>query len=491
MRAPAPASEAPAADVRVDLQAEPSRARLGRYELLFELARGGMGAVHLARAADAHGFGRLVALKTLPRGRFSETDLAAFVAEARITSNINHPNVVPSFDFGIADQHPFLAMQLVEGPALSRLLHVLADRGAQLPVEIAVWIALQIAEGLDAAHELTSPAGEPLGLVHRDVSPQNVLVSYTGRVFVADFGIAKLLEPSRLTQSGELKGKFGYMSPEQTRGELVDRRSDVFSFGVLLYEMLTGARPFLGASPAEAIYRINNTDPEPVRARRPGVPEEIEDLVRQCLARDREARVDSMRLAALALRQWLRKSGAAADESDLAELLARVLPGEREALRERVRAASTGAAPSDAAHDAPAPEPAFPSATLTASALPGVVEHRRSLRWVAALGALGLGAVLFFSLHRVDAPPNATSTPTPTSTPNATSTPTSTSTPAPNATSTPTPDDVVPPARPSGRAWGGPPAPRAGAGGQLPSATSSAQVAPRASSHKGEPFRGL
>src|SRR5579883_776159 len=248
--------------------APPHAGRLGRYDLLFELARGGMGAVYVGRLVGAHGFDRLVAVKRLTR---EDADVEAFLEEARVSARISHPNVVQTFELGEEQGMPFLVMQLVEGVSLARLLSKLAARDEAIGADLAAWILAQAAAGLHAAHELRSVDGRPLGLVHRDVSPQNVLLSYEGRVYVTDFGIAKLRDARRSTESGVVKGKFAYMSPEQARAQPVDRRSDVFALGILLYEAIVGARLFQGESPAETVLRVvEQATPSP-RAARPEV----------------------------------------------------------------------------------------------------------------------------------------------------------------------------------------------------------------------------
>ena len=317
----------------------PSTRTISRYELLFELARGGMGSVHVGRVLGDHGFDRLVAIKLLPKDRASDEDFAAFAAEARITARINHPNVVDTFEFGLADGVPFLAMQLIEGVPLSRLLEELALRDERLDPDLVAWIGSQAALGLHAAHELASPAGESLGIVHRDVSPQNLLLSFEGRVYVADFGVAKLLENERATASGVIKGKFSYMSPEQTRAERVDRRSDLFSLGAVLHEALTGKALFSSVSPAESVFQINNLEPPELRSVRADVPDELSRVIARCLARKREQRFDSAREVADTLRASLRARKAVVDEGDLSSLLATLFAEERARLRARVRAA--------------------------------------------------------------------------------------------------------------------------------------------------------
>ncbi|MEZ4307206.1 MAG: serine/threonine-protein kinase [Polyangiaceae bacterium] len=197
----------------------PSLERLGRYQLLFELARGGMGRVHVARAVGPHGFGRVLAVKRPLTADASREERAAFLGEARVSARIHHPNVVETLDLGEHDGLPYIARAFVPGVSLARLLARAADRGERLDPWLVAWIVQEIAAGLDAAHELTGESGEPLGLVHRDVSPENVLLSFEGRVLVTDFGVAKWRRDGAATRADAVKGKLAYMSPEQARGE--------------------------------------------------------------------------------------------------------------------------------------------------------------------------------------------------------------------------------------------------------------------------------
>jgi serine/threonine protein kinase len=316
---------------------------LGRYEILFELARGGMGTVYVGRLVGAHGFDRLVAIKRLIPGEADAADVNALLAEARVSARIRHPNVVQTLELGEHEGTPFVVMQLVEGVSLARLLRTLNRRKEALDQDLAAWIIAQVATGLHAAHELQSPSGEPLHLVHRDVSPQNVLLSFSGQVYVADFGIAKVKDTEVKTQSGVVKGKFAYMSPEQARAEPLDRRSDVFSTGILLYEALTGKRLFAGESPAETILRIvEGKVPSPLE-KRPELSPDLAEIALMCLKKRREERFDSASALAAALRTVLRERGASVDQGQLAELLDALFAEDREKLTTRIREAVVSA----------------------------------------------------------------------------------------------------------------------------------------------------
>ena len=198
-------------------------ARLGRYQLVLPLAQGGMGIVFVARLVGGHGVERLVAIKTL-RPITSKSDRTALLREARLTARLHHRNVVATIDLGEVDDVPYVVMDLVDGVPLSRLLSTLLKRGERLAPELAAWIVMQAALGLHAAHELADAEGRPLDLVHRDVSPQNILLSLQGEVKIADFGIAKFAGREESTETGMIKGKFAYMSPEQAGSAKLDRR---------------------------------------------------------------------------------------------------------------------------------------------------------------------------------------------------------------------------------------------------------------------------
>jgi serine/threonine-protein kinase len=344
--------------------------RLGRYRVLFRLASGGMGSVYAAVLAGAHGVERTVAIKVLSSRDRTPEDVAAFVQEAKVTARISHPNVLETFELGAEEGEPFIVMPLVRGVSLARLLSVKAAAGETIDVDMAAWIAMQVATGLHAAHELRDEDGTPLLVVHRDVSPQNVLLSYEGRVLLVDFGVAKLFEATRATASGVIKGKFGYMAPEQISGAAVDRRTDLFALGVVLHEMLTGRRLYAQLPPAQAMFRIAS-DPVPHPGDVvPSLPEEMDAIVARCLAKKPEDRYASALELRDVLRAFLRARGASLDESDLATLLGPPFAEERAALEQRIRAAVAG----KLEEPPPAPAPELPisqgsKVSMTTSAL--------------------------------------------------------------------------------------------------------------------------
>jgi serine/threonine protein kinase len=232
----------------------------GRYSLVRKIGTGGMAEIWKARVVGPAGFEKTLAIKkVLPDLVANEQFLEMFVEEAKLVANLAHPNIVQVFDFGQVDERDyFIAMEYVAGTNLATILSRLYERRLRLPPEIALYVALEACKGLGHAHARTGPAGEALGIVHRDVSPQNVLVSFGGEVKVTDFGIAKVSTAISRTGEGQVRGKLSYMSPEQAGGTVLDRRSDLFSLAVVLYELVAGKRFYSGDSSVEIFAKVLN-----------------------------------------------------------------------------------------------------------------------------------------------------------------------------------------------------------------------------------------
>src|SRR5262245_33919454 len=268
---------------------------LGRYELLVPVARGGMGQVWAGRLRGARGFNKLVAIKTLLPMPGSEGRLESMLLEeARIAALIHHPHVVQTQELGEHEGALYLVMEWVDGEPLSFVLNRAEER-LGVPLSIAVNLVGQTLLGLHAAHELTDETGAPLGVVHRDVSPHNVLITYSGVAKLVDFGIAKATnQNSSLTDAGEVKGKFSYMAPEQIHSDDVDRRADLFATGILLYTLTTGRHPFKSETPAGVLHKITGDKPAPEpSAFIPDYPSELAAVVMKALAKDRDQRFGS------------------------------------------------------------------------------------------------------------------------------------------------------------------------------------------------------
>jgi serine/threonine-protein kinase len=243
---------------------------------------GGMAELYLAQQSGAAGFSKLVALKRiLPHLAHEETFTRMFLSEARLASDLSHPNLAHVLDFGEADGEHFLTMEYIHG---ANLLDALKRARGPLPLAAALQLVVDVARGAHELHEHRSPEGRPLGLVHRDISPSNVLLAYDGSVKLTDFGIAKAMELTSATRTGTFKGKLGHSSPEQARGEPVDRRSDVFCLGILLYEVTTGARAFSGPNEFAVLGKVARAAYEPPAEIVEGYPADLAVLVARALA---------------------------------------------------------------------------------------------------------------------------------------------------------------------------------------------------------------
>jgi eukaryotic-like serine/threonine-protein kinase len=349
-----------------------------RYALYDEIATGGMASVYFGRFQGAAGFSRVVAVKKLHPQYARDPEFATMILdEARMASRVRHPNVVPTLDVIQDGQELLLIMEYVEGEALSRLLDVANDAGETVPIEVAVAIVAGMLHGLHAAHEATAPDGEPLELVHRDVSPQNVLVGVDGVPRLLDFGVAKAVGRSRVTRGGELRGKLQYMAPEQLRGDPVTRRADIWGAAVVAWEVLTGQMLFGGNAPASVYGQVLSGKITPPSAFDAAIPPEIDRIVLRGLCRGPDGRFETARAMAMALEDCVRPATAAEVGVWVRRLAARTLAERAVRLADIERALRAG----DDVMDATLPMP--------------VKRPARSGTWVvfAAAGALGLVAV--------------------------------------------------------------------------------------------------
>jgi len=276
---------------------------IGRYRVYSELASGGMATVHLGCMLGAAGFSKLVAIKCLHAEFAQESEFVAmFLDEARLTSSIHHPNVVASLDV-VAEQGELLVvMEYVHGESLAGLLRSGRQSGDAPPLPVVIRVICDALEGLHAAH-VASLAGRGLNIVHRDVSPQNIMVGADGNTRVLDFGIAQAAMRSHVTQRGTIRGKVAYMSPEQVQNQRVDARTDIFSAGVVLWEALTGRRLFFAPDPRATIDLVLNSTVAAPSTFAPGLPPELDRVVLKALSRDREQRFASAHDFAEALRK--------------------------------------------------------------------------------------------------------------------------------------------------------------------------------------------
>lgn len=309
------------------------RRRLGKYELIGKLAEGGMGSIYAAKTRGLGGFERTFAVKVChPHLTSTPEFVAMFLDEARLAAGIHHPNVVSTIDVDRIDDVLFLVMEYIEGQSLKWLLSRSKKHEEKAPLSILLRIVHDVLLGLHAAHELLDHDGRSLNLVHRDVSPQNVLVGEDGVSRILDFGVAKAEERYSSTLKGNIKGKLGYMSPEQVSGEEVDRRSDVFAMGVVLWESLTRRLLFKGATPSETAGRVMYATvvrPSEVCV---DVPSDLEDVIMRALERDNDTRYSTAGAMAEAIEQCDLSLGSRAEVSKWVKGLAADAIAKRQSL---------------------------------------------------------------------------------------------------------------------------------------------------------------
>jgi hypothetical protein len=265
-----------------------SMQRIGPYLLQQKIARGGMAELFLADYVRRDGFRRKVAVKRiLPHLAGNKDFINMFTREARLAALLQHPNIVQIFDYGKIENAYFIAMEYIDGKNLGEILSAM-NQG--LTVEQTVFIILQICKGLDYSHTKRDDKGKAFHIVHRDISPQNMLISYQGEVKISDFGISKARSEPSLTQAGVVKGKLAYLSPEQALGESINQQADIYALGLVFYETLTGKRVYKFSSDVEAIRTIPKKDIDPLIKSMPDLPEEVNRIVMKCLEKDKDRR---------------------------------------------------------------------------------------------------------------------------------------------------------------------------------------------------------
>jgi serine/threonine protein kinase len=314
--------------------------RIGRYQLCFELASGGMASVYLARADGPPGFQKLVALKRIHPHLAQERDyVEMFLDEARIASRITHPNVCSVFDFGEVDGEYFIAMEYLVGEPLSRVHRRVVANAEQrhsplLPARMVRTVA-QACEGLHAAHELKDVDGESLNVVHRDVSTENLFVTYDGTTQVVDFGIAHARQRVHHTEAGQVKGTFPYMAPEQMTAGGVDRRVDIWALGTVLWELLTLRRLFMRDTDVNTMYAVLSSEIRPPSEYREGVSSELDEVVLKALHRNPDERWQTAREMGKALRRAVAKEPELIGPAEVADWMAELFP-DGEARKQRL-----------------------------------------------------------------------------------------------------------------------------------------------------------
>ena len=426
----------------------------GQYEILERIASGGMAELYRARRSGVEGFQKIVAIKKiLPHLADNEGFITMFADEAKLAAQLNHPNIVHIYDLGkIEGGGYFIAMEHVEGRDLRAILDSARELGTPLPVPLAVYISSKVASALDYAHRRRDADGRDMHIVHRDVSPQNILISYEGDIKLCDFGIAKAASKVSQTESGALKGKIQYMSPEQAWGKPIDRRSDLFSLGSVLYELLTEQKLFHGDSDLTVLENVRKASAEPPSAANPDVPKALDAIVLRALAKEPEDRYANASDLLRDLEQVLYSYSPAPGSADLAIFLHRLQAEEsavaeakaREAARavpeaeieqkpRRAKAApvarrtgTVSKAPATEAPSAASPPPEKPAAAAPArqGTAPGVfgsyasrqteseAKSRTALIATIAAAVLVLGGGAFWLMTRKSAP-SVAAAPTP------------------------------------------------------------------------------
>ncbi len=299
---------------------------LQRYQVTERIDAGGMAEVFKGKVTSLKGFEKQVAIKRiLPSLTKDPRFVRMFLDEAKLSLYLNHTNIVQVFDIGQADGTYFIVMEFVDGSNLKNVLNALAVKGRRLPVEMSLFIAMEVCKGLAHAHEKLGPEGQPLQVVHRDISPPNILVSRNGEVKITDFGLAKAVIQLEHTDPGIVKGKFGYLSPEAAWGQPVDLRTDIFAVGILLWEMLAGKRLFLGKTDLKTLEIVREAVIPPLAPHNPEVHPELERILHRALAQDKEHRYASAQAFGQELTRFLFSRGRSVTSYDLSALMGEML----------------------------------------------------------------------------------------------------------------------------------------------------------------------
>jgi serine/threonine-protein kinase len=418
--------------------------RLDRFELIAELASGGMATVYLARLSGAGGFQRFVAIKRLHPHLANDNEFVQmFLDEARLAARLHHPNVVPILEIGESPEGYYLVMEYVEGDTLARILARSAQAGRILSPRVSMRICLDTIMGLHVAHEMKDDDGQPLNIVHRDVSPQNILIGMDGSGRITDFGVARATTRLSTTRTGQLKGKLAYMAPEQARGAEVDRRADLFAMGIVLWECLAQKRLFKGEGEADTLNRVLYEPIPSLKQANPDVPAALEAVVMKALERDRDKRWPDASELADALEKAARETNCLGSHKEVATHLEGVLGTDISAQRDAVRAWLSRSEPSQrfdhVSHVPSAPgshsgshpsmsgsKPGVSSVSSAVIQVPGTAASQtglatagpapielpprsRSYVWIGGAAAgvlLVVGVVVFMSMHNTrNAPP--------------------------------------------------------------------------------------
>jgi eukaryotic-like serine/threonine-protein kinase len=406
---------------------------VGRYAIFDAIASGGMASVHFGRLIGPAGFSRTVAIKRLHESLAQDPEFVEmFMDEARVAARIRHPNVVPTLDIVALEQELLLVMEYVPGESLALLLKRARLARKPAPIPIVVAVIMEALHGLHAAHEAVGEAGEPLGIVHRDVSPQNILVGTDGVARVLDFGVAKAIGMSHQTRAGQIKGKIRYMAPEQLRGRGdVTRAADIYAASIVFWEALTGERLFKGENDAEIMYQVLHGRVDPPSRLRPEVPRAVDEIVMRGLrpeASDRYATAQAMAIALegavplvgrSTVAAWVQENASDAiqrrkerlafvESTGIRALLARSQPDRMESAPARSegsfpRASTVPAARGESSEVVSSLTPPSVERSVRVTAPPGWRERRGVLAGLAAVAVVSL-APIFLSVSRAPHP---------------------------------------------------------------------------------------
>jgi serine/threonine protein kinase len=327
------------------------------------IALGGMAEVFKAKRSGVEGFEKVVAVKRiLPHLSDNKEFVDMFVDEAKMVAGLTHPNIVQIFDLGKIEKSYYIAMEYVQGHDVRSILRRARERGGLMPLDLSALVVSRVCSALEYAHRKKDEAGKPMMIVHRDISPQNILISFEGDVKLTDFGIAKAASKATVTEAGALRGKLLYMSPEQAWGKAMDRRSDLFSLGIVFYEMLTDQKPFLGSSEVSILETVRECKVAPPRSLNPNIPPSLERVVMKALEREPDRRYQDASEMSRELEAVMQENPPAPTAASLARLMEQLYEP-----REREDTMSDEAAADDDAVAEPPPPPPAPSAGASAS----------------------------------------------------------------------------------------------------------------------------
>ena len=435
--------------------------RFGKYLLLEKVATGGMAQLYRAKIIGVEGFEKFIAIKQiLPHLANEEELITSFIDEAKLAALLNHQNVVQIYDFGSMENSYFITMEYLFGRDLRAVNAKAREKGTPVSLENALYLISKVCAGLDYAHKLKDFQGKSLNIIHRDISPQNVFLTYEGDVKIVDFGIAKAASQSTITQVGMIKGKVAYMSPEQAAGKVIDHRSDIFATGILLYELVAGGRMFKGDDTLQILSKVREAEFTPLGTLKGGLPEKLYDIVAKALAKDPEDRYQSLADMQADIEECIFRLNLRPSGRSMAEYLKLLFAEEIEAEGKRMADAAGAGAASDRAQEAeaslrsvdkpPAQKPPAPKAEPAppAKAAPKVRPKpaepakggkKGALAAVAGVAALALLGGGYYLMGKGNGPagttPPAPATQTPVPAPAAPQAP-----PPPPAPSAPSPD---------------------------------------------------